>query len=55
MRFIRRWDVNMRKDRKEICVNTRNWIDSTQDKDYWRVLLNATLNLCVPLAMDLVN
>ena len=21
---------------KEVGVNTRNWIDSTQDRDYWR-------------------
>ena len=35
-------------DLKEIGINTRNWIDSAQDKDYWRALGNAALNLRVP-------
>ena len=38
----------IRTDLKEIDINTRNWVNSTQDKDYWRVLVNATLNLRVP-------
>ena len=33
---------------KEIGINTRNWVDSAEDKDYWRALVNATLNLRVP-------
>ena len=28
-----------------IPLSTRNWIDSTQAKDFWRVLVNAALNL----------
>ena len=35
--------VNHRMNLKEIGVNTRNWVDSTQDRDYWRALLNAAL------------
>ena len=35
---------NIRMYLKEICINTRNWVDSTQDRDYWRALENATLN-----------
>ena len=42
-------------DLVEISVNTRNWIDSTQDTDYWRVLVNAALNLRLPQAMESVN
>ena len=37
----RRWEDNITTDIKELCVNTRNWIDSAQDKDYWRSLVNA--------------
>ena len=33
---------------KEFGKNTRNWVDSTQDKDYWRFLVNATSNFWVP-------
>ena len=36
---------NIRKDLKEIDVSTRNWIDSAQDTDYCRALVNAALNL----------
>ena len=36
----RRWKDNIRIDLKEICVNTRNFIDSVQDRDYWRTLVN---------------
>ena len=34
-------------DLKEIDVNVRSWIDSAQDRDYWRALVNAVLNLQV--------
>ena len=37
-----------RMDLEEIGINTRNWVDSAQVRDYWRALGNATLNLCVP-------
>ena len=35
-------------DPKEMRINTRNWVDSGQVKDYWRALLNAALNRWVP-------
>ena len=38
----RRWEDNIRMDRKEIGSNTRNWVDSAQDRDYWRALVNAS-------------
>ena len=31
-----RWENNIRMDLKEIGVNTRNRVDSNQDKDYRR-------------------
>ena len=30
--------ANIRMDLKEIGINTRNWIDSAQDRDNWRGL-----------------
>ena len=43
-----RWENTIRMDLKEIGINARNWIDSAQDKDHWRALVNAALNLWVP-------
>ena len=39
---------NIRIYLKEIGVNTKNWIVSAQDRDYWRPLVNVALNLWVP-------
>ena len=41
-------DINIRMDLEEIGINAGNWVDSAQDRDYWRALLNAALNLRVP-------
>ena len=48
MEEYRRREDNIRKDLKEIGVSERSWIDSAQDTDYWRALVNAALNLRVP-------
>ena len=42
-------------DLKEISINASSWVDSTQDTDYWRALVNAALNFRVPYVMELVN
>ena len=39
----RRWE-----DLQEIGVNAGNWVDSAQDRDYWKAPVNAALNLRVP-------
>ena len=44
----RRWEDNIRMYLEEIGINTRNWVDSAKDMDYWRFLVNAALNLRVP-------
>ena len=44
----RRWEGNIRMDLEEIVINAGNWVDSAQDRDYWRSLVNAVLNLRVP-------
>ena len=43
----RRWEHNIRIDLKKIGTNTTNFVDSAQDRDYWRAVLNAVLNLRV--------
>ena len=37
-----------RMDLEEIGINAGNWVDSAQDRSYWRALVNAPLNLRVP-------
>ena len=43
-----RWEDNIRMDLEEIGINVGNWVDSAQDRYYWRDLVNAALNLRVP-------
>ena len=38
---------NIRKDLKEMGINTRFGGYSVQDKGYWRALVNAALNIQV--------
>ena len=44
----RDWEVNIRMDLEEIGINEGNWVDSAHDRNYWRALVNAALNLRVP-------
>ena len=41
-------------DLEEICINAGNWVDSAQNRDYWRALVNASLNLRISLDMELI-
>ena len=43
-----RWEYNIRMDLEEIGINAGNWVDSAQDRNYLRALVNAALNLRVP-------
>ena len=43
-----RWEDDIRMDIREIGINTRNWFGSAQDRNYWKALVNAALNLQVP-------
>jgi len=42
-----RWENNIRMDLEEIGINAENWVDSAQDSNYWRALVNAAFNLRV--------
>jgi hypothetical protein len=35
-------------DLKEVGIHRRNWVNSSQDRDYWRALVNAAFNLHIP-------
>ena len=35
-------------DLKEVGIDTRNWVDSVHDWEYWRAFVNVALNLRVP-------
>ena len=35
-------------DLTEIGINMRNWVDSAQDRDYFKALVNAALALRIP-------
>ena len=43
-----RCEDNIRMYLEEIGTNAGNWVDSARDRNYWRALLNAALNLRVP-------
>ena len=47
-RSRRRWEDNVRMDLEDTGINAWNWVDSAQDRDYWRAFVNAALNLRVP-------
>ena len=42
-----RWEDNIGMVLEEIGINAGNWVYSALDRDYWRTLVNATLNLRV--------
>ena len=41
----RRWDDNIKTDVKEIVISTRNWVNSAEDRNYWRAFVNEAFNL----------
>ena len=43
----RRWEDNTRMDLEEKGISAGNWVDLAQDRNYWRALVNAALNLRV--------
>ena len=49
-RYKRRWKENIRMDLKEIGIYMSNWVDSAQDRDYWKVPAIEASNLRVYLS-----
>jgi len=46
-RARRRWEV-IKIDLQEVGCEGMNWIDLAQDRDRWRTLVNAVMDLWVP-------
>ena len=44
----RRWEDNITMDLQEVGCGGVDWIDLAQDRDRWRALVNAVMNLRVP-------
>jgi len=44
----RRWKDNMKMDLQEVGCEGIDWIDLAQDRDRWKALVNAVMNLRVP-------
>jgi hypothetical protein len=44
----RRWVDNIKMYLREVGWDGREWIDLAQDRDRWRVYVNAVMNLLVP-------
>jgi hypothetical protein len=43
----RRWEDNIKLDLQKVGCEGMDWIDLAQDRDRWRALVNAVMNLRV--------
>jgi hypothetical protein len=44
----RRWEDNIKMNLQEVGWGGMDWIDLAQDRDRWRALVSALMNLRVP-------
>jgi len=47
-RPTRRWEDNIKMDVQKVGCEGMQWIELAQDRDGWRALVNAVMNLRVP-------
>ena len=43
-----RWEDNIKMDIQDVGYGSMDWIDLAQDRDRWRALVNAVMNLRFP-------
>jgi hypothetical protein len=43
-----RWEDNIKMDLQEVEYGGMDWIGLAQDRDRWRALVNAVMNLWIP-------
>jgi hypothetical protein len=43
-----RWEDNIKMDLEEVGCGGMDWIELAQDRDRWRALVNAVMNLQIP-------
>ena len=44
----RKWEDNIKMDLQEVGCGGMEWIEVAQDRDRWRALVNAVMNLQIP-------
>jgi len=47
-RHRRRWEDNIKTDIQEVGGEGMGWVELAQDRDRWRALVNAVMNIRVP-------